>query len=71
MKNKNLFYLKGRAFKVFFAGTMLMALPFVVKHIFNMPENLEDFIRGFGVALIVGSLFLQKKQEREAAQQQK
>ena len=65
MKNKKSFYLKGRAFKVFFTGIMLMALPFMVKHIFELPEDLGDFVRGFGVALVVGSLFLQKKQERE------
>lgn len=41
-------------------GSLLMALPVSTRWFFTIPVDAADFIKGFGVALIIASAFKSK-----------
>jgi O-antigen/teichoic acid export membrane protein len=46
-------------------GGLFTSITFFTSSFINMPDSTRDFMKGFGVALIVGALFLQGKSKKE------
>ena len=63
MKRQNQF--KKQAILLFFAGTLCMSFTLLTRHFFETPIDVDDFLKGLGVAFIVSALFVQKKLEKK------
>lgn len=46
-------------------GTLSMSFTLLTRHFFETTLEVEDFLKGLGVAFIISSLFVQRKLERE------
>lgn len=59
---------KRQTILLLFVGALCMSFTLLTRHFFETPKDLEDFIKGIGVAFIISSLFVQRKLERKAQQ---
>ena len=57
--------LKKQTILLLMIGTLFMSFTLITRHFFETPLDLEDFIKGLGVAFIISSLFVQRKLERK------
>lgn len=46
------------------AGGLLMGSSLLTRYFFSIPADLDDFLKGLGVAFVISSLFVQRKWER-------
>jgi hypothetical protein len=60
MKNK----LSKQAVLLIFAGNLFITLPYLVNKLIPLPEDLADFFKGFGVAVMIMALVTSKKPGR-------
>jgi hypothetical protein len=58
--------IKKQTFLVLLLGTFFISFSLLTRHFFKTPIDVQDFLIGFGAALIIMSLFVQKKLERES-----
>jgi hypothetical protein len=49
--------MKKKGFWFLFAGIVLMSFPVFSRTFIVMTEDVGDFIKGFGLALMIGALF--------------
>ena len=63
MKKQNQF--KKQTILLFFAGTLCMSFTLLTRHFFETPIDVDDFLKGLGVAFMISALFVQKKLETE------
>jgi len=57
--------LKRQTILLLMIGTLCMSFTLITRHFFETPLDLEDFLKGLGVAFIISSLFVQRKLERK------
>jgi hypothetical protein len=56
--------MKKKGFWFLFAGIVLMSLPVFTRSFIVMTEDVGDFLKGFGLALMIGALFQKDLRER-------
>jgi hypothetical protein len=56
--------MKKETLWLLFIGGLLTISSFITSLFIDIPEAAEDFLKGFGVALIVAALFLQRKSQK-------
>jgi len=59
--------MKRQALWLLAIGAVLMSFTLLTKNFFQIPEGPDDFMKGFGVALMISSLFVQRKLDKKAA----
>jgi hypothetical protein len=47
-------------------GTLSMSFTLLTRHFFEITVDVEDFLKGLGVAFIISSIFVQKKLQRKS-----
>lgn len=47
-------------------GTLCMSFTLLTRHFFETPIDIDDFLKGLGLAFIISSLFVQRKLEMKA-----
>ncbi len=47
-------------------GTLCMSFTLLTRHFFSISSDLNDFLKGFGAAFIISSLFVQMKLQSKA-----
>ena len=57
--------LKKQTILLMMIGMLCISFTLITRHFFETPLDLEDFIKGLGVAFIISSLFVQRKLERK------
>ena len=57
--------LKKKTIFLLMIGALCMSFTLLTRHFFETPMNIEDFLKGLGIAFIISSLFVQKKLERK------
>jgi hypothetical protein len=60
MKNK----LLKQAVLLIFAGNLFITLPYLVNKLIPVPEDIADFFKGFGVAVMIMALVTSKRTGR-------
>jgi len=46
-------------------GSLLMIFTLLADSFINISPSLEDFVKGFGITLVVGALLLQKNSKKQ------
>lgn len=64
MKKQN--QLKKQTILLLAIGTLCMSFTLLTRHFFETPLDIEDFLKGLGVAFTISSLFVQRKLERKS-----
>jgi len=64
MKRKQKF--KKQTILLMMVGTLCMSFTLLTRHFFETPLDIEDFLKGLGVAFIISSVFVQRTLERKA-----
>jgi len=59
--------MKKQSLWLLLTGSLFTSFTFFAGSFINIPDPTEDFMKGFGVALIVGALFLQGKSKKEGS----
>ena len=65
-KMKRQHQLKRQTILLLVAGTFFMSFTLLTRHFFEISLDIEDFLKGLGVAFIISSLFVQGKLERKS-----
>jgi hypothetical protein len=55
--------MKNKVKMMMLAGMICLSFNLIVKHFIQIPGDVVDFVKGFGVALIISCLFVQRKLE--------
>ena len=45
-------------------GALSMSFTMFTRSFINVPESVSDFLKGFGVAIILGAFFLERRKRR-------
>lgn len=53
--------MKKQTILLLLIGSLCLSITLLTRHFFTIPEDPADFIKGFGAALIIGALFVQRK----------
>jgi hypothetical protein len=62
-----MYTMKKQTLWLLLIGNLCMSFTLFTNPIMKVPVDLGDFIKGFGVALVFGALYVQKKLERKVA----
>ena len=66
--NLNPMKLKKETLWLLLAGTALMSLNLLAPDRINLSDSLTDFLKGFGLSLLIAALFVEKKRVKKHVQ---
>jgi hypothetical protein len=56
--------MKKQTLLLLLVGTLCMSFSLLMQPFFEVPSNIGDFLKGFGVTMMVASVFVERKLNR-------